>query len=156
MKEQLLDPTDKEIVSRMRRVAAFDNLSQHQLDEVIKVSRLRKYEPGEELIIEGDYDQHVFFLITGNLAIRRKGKELGHIRRLGDVFGEMGIIDGSPRSATICATEPTLCLAVDLAFIDRLNGADKTMAEAVFYRVFAKILSARLREANRRIGELTR
>jgi CRP-like cAMP-binding protein len=124
--------------------------------EIIKLSRLRKYEPGEVLIKEGDYDQYIYFLIGGDLAIESNGAEVGHIRRLGDVFGEMGIIDGSPRSATIRAVSPSLCLAVDGAFMDRLQGADKLIAQAVFYRIFAEILAVRLRDTSKRAADMER
>jgi CRP-like cAMP-binding protein len=154
--EKQLDHENEEIISRLRRMRVFDTLGDRQMMEIIKLSRLRKYEPGEVLIKEGDYDQYIYFLIGGDLAIESNGAEVGHIRRLGDVFGEMGIIDGSPRSATIRAVSPSLCLAVDGAFMDRLQGADKLIAQAVFYRIFAEILAVRLRDTSKRAADMER
>jgi CRP-like cAMP-binding protein len=154
--EKQLDHENEEIISRQRRMRVFDTLGDRQMMEIIKLSRLRKYEPGEVLIKEGDYDQYIYFLIGGDLAIESNGAEVGHIRRLGDVFGEMGIIDGSPRSATIRAVSPSLCLAVDGAFMDRLQGADKLIAQAVFYRIFAEILAVRLRDTSKRAADMER
>ncbi|WP_022660619.1 Crp/Fnr family transcriptional regulator [Paucidesulfovibrio longus] len=156
MIEKQLDHENEEIISRLRRMRVFDTLGDRQMMEIIKLSRLRKYDPGEVLIQEGEYDQYIYFLIGGDLAIESNGTEVGHIRRLGDVFGEMGIIDGSPRSATIRAVGPSLCLAVDGAFMDRLQGADKLIAQAVFYRIFAEILAVRLRDTSKRAADMER
>ncbi|MGE4293068.1 MAG: Crp/Fnr family transcriptional regulator [Desulfovibrio sp.] len=154
MIEKILDHENEEIISRLRQMRVFDSLGDRQMREVIRLSKLRKYEPGEILIQEGDCDQHVYFLIGGDLAILVDGVEVARIRRLGDVFGEMGIVDGSPRSATVQAVSPTLCLVVDSAFMDQLDGADKLIAQAVFYRIFAEILAVRLRDTNKRVSEL--
>ncbi|MDD4731576.1 MAG: cyclic nucleotide-binding domain-containing protein [Desulfovibrio sp.] len=154
MIEKELDHSDQEVLDRLRQMPVFDSLGRNQMREIVRLSRLRKYDAGEVLIKEGDYDQYIYFLIGGDLSILRDGEQVGRIRRLGDVFGEMGIIDGSPRSATIKALAPTLCVALDGAFLDRLSGADKLIAQALFYRIFAEILAARLRDTNNRVAEL--
>jgi len=154
MIEKELDHFDQEVLDRLRQMPVFDSLGRNQMREIVRLSRLRKYDAGEVLIKEGDYDQYIYFLIGGDLSILRDGEQVGRIRRLGDVFGEMGIIDGSPRSATIKALAPTLCVALDGAFLDRLSGADKLIAQALFYRIFAEILAARLRDTNNRVAEL--
>jgi len=154
MIEKELDHSDQEVLDRLRQMPVFDSLGRNQMREIVRLSRLRKYDAGEVLIKEGDYDQYIYFLIGGDLSILRDGEQVGRIRRLGDVFGEMGIIDGSPRSATIKALAPTLCVALDGAFLDRLSGADKLIAQALFYRIFAGILAARLRDTNNRVAEL--
>jgi CRP-like cAMP-binding protein len=77
-------------------------------------------------------------------------------RSLGDVFGEMGVIDGSPRAATIKAETPALCLALDASVFERLEGRDRLMVQAVFYRVFCEILSVRLRQMDEMLAEARR
>lgn len=156
MIEKQLDHENEEIIARLRRMPVFDSLGERQMQEIVKLARLRKYEPGEIVIQKGDYDQYIYFLIGGDLLILNGDVEVGRIRRLGDVFGEMGVIDGSPRSATIKALAPTLCVAVDGAFMDRLQGADKLIAQAVFYRIFAEILATRLRDTSKRAADMER
>jgi len=117
---------------------------------------MRKYETGEVVIREGDYDHWVFFLVQGELAISHKGVQVGALRRLGDVFGEMGILDGSPRSATIRALTPALCLALDASVFERLEGRDRCAVEVVFYRVFCEILAVRLRQMDQLLAEAKR
>lgn len=151
---QPLDPSDRQLVARLRKMQVFSALDDLQLAEIIALAQLRKYDQGEEIISQGDYDQMLYFLINGELRIWNKGIEVGHIDRLGEVFGEMGLIDGSPRSATITAATPTLCIALETAFLDKLDGEAKTRAEAVFYKGFAEVLSNRLRDCLDRVLEL--
>lgn len=155
MKEHEFDPTNAETLDQFRRIPAFSSLEEKMIQEVVRMSRMRKYEPGELIIREGDYDARVFFLVKGDLKITHNGVEVGSIRRLGDVFGEMGIIDGSPRSASIEALTPTLCVAVDASLFDRQEAKDTYTVQSILYRVFCEVLAVRLREMDKRLSELT-
>lgn len=156
MLERDFDPSNNEILEQLRRIPAFAPLDEGQIKAVIQLSRLRKYEVGEIVIHEGEYDHWVYFLIQGELDITHKGVHVGTIRRLGDVFGEMGIIDGSPRSATIKAVKPAMCVAVDASIFDRLAGADRCAVQALFYRIFCEIMALRLRDMDTKLAELSR
>lgn len=155
MKEHDFDPTNAETLGQFRMIPAFSSLDEKMIQEVVRMSRMRKYEQGEFVIREGDYDAWVFFLVKGELKITHKGVEVGSIRRLGDVFGEMGIIDGSPRSASIQALSPTLCVAVDASILDRQSAQDKFVVQSILYRIFCEVLAVRLREMDKKISELT-
>ncbi len=64
---------------------------------------------GETLFREGGASDHVGRLLTGELEVLKRyaGQEtlIGLIRR-GEYFGEMGVLEGRPRSATIRARQP--------------------------------------------------
>ena len=137
-------------------IAVLDELRERsgpKVAEVVRVSKLRKYEPGEVIIQEGTYDSWVYFLVQGEVGIVHRGVELGRLRRLGDVFGEMGIIDGSPRSATVTALTPVVCLGMDASIFDRLKDQDRVAVQAAFYKVFCEILAARLRDMDKKVAE---
>lgn len=156
MQEQEFDPTNAEMLEQFRKIPAFSPLDETQIKAVANLSRLRRYQTGEIVIHEGEYDSWIFFLIQGELGISHKDVQVGVIRRLGDVFGEMGIVDGSPRSATIKALKPTLCIAMDAAILERLEGSDRCAVQSVFYRVFCEIMAVRLREMDAKLAELSR
>ncbi len=151
MKEFAFDPNDEDTLARLRKMPIFDAMDINQLPKVLKLAKLRRYEAGETIIEEGETDQLVYFLILGKCTVETEGMELNFINNLGDVFGEMGIIDQKPRSATIKAEKPTLCLALDGSFLERLEGIDKLAAQALFYRIFSEMLAARIRDANSKI-----
>ena len=115
MKEVPFDPDNDEIMERLKNVPAFDSLPESHIKEAMRAASIRRYNAGETVITEGEFDNQVFFLIFGHLKIMVKETEVGSLKRLGDVFGEMGIIDGSPRSASIIAEKTSLCVEIGRA-----------------------------------------
>lgn len=154
MREVPFDPSNDDIMERMKNVPAFNSLPESHIKEAMQAASVRRYEAGEILIQKGDFDNQVFFLVFGSLSIAINGTEIGKLQRLGDVFGEMGIIDGSPRSATITALRTSLVVALDDTALGSLGEAEKIFTQAVMYRVFAEVLATRLRDANEKIAEL--
>jgi len=60
----------------------------------------------------------------------------------------MGIIDGSIRSASAYALDKTICLAIDIAPIDKFSGNDKITICYILYKIFSEFLANRLRQTN--------
>jgi len=149
MKESGYQRDHGEYLDKLRLLPGFDELPEDKLHEVLSLTTVRQYEPGETIIHEGESGSRVFFLVQGLVRVVKGDMELGRIRRLGDVFGEMGVIDGCPRSAMVQAIQRTLCLAVDASVLDALSGESKLLFRAVLYKAFAERLAARVRDMNR-------
>lgn len=130
---------------RLRQMPTLDAFSEKDLKGLLKLSKIKKYEPGELILEEGFYDCWIYFLVSGKARVAKNGEDLNILERTGDVFGEMGIIDGSPRSASVYAVDETVCLATDASYLDRLSGNDKIAFSYVLYRIFSEILANRLR-----------
>jgi CRP-like cAMP-binding protein len=149
------DLKDKdELIARMRSIPVLTPFSERDLEGLLKLSRVVQYEPGDPIIEEGQFDNRIYFLLRGKVVVRKQGEQIGTLRRTGDLFGEMGIIDGSPRSASIAALERTVCLVVDVSYMDRLEGNERNAFSAVLYRLFSEILCGRLRAMDERIIRL--
>jgi CRP-like cAMP-binding protein len=78
----------------------------------------------------------------------KKNAGITLLKRTGDIFGEMCVIDGTARSASVRTVEDSVCLSIDVSFIDNLNPGDRVTFCAVFYQILAEVLAQRLREAN--------
>jgi CRP/FNR family transcriptional regulator, cyclic AMP receptor protein len=142
---------NEEILEKLRLMPALKGAGEHELEGILSLSRMEKYETGEVVIREGQYDNWIYFLISGKVAIQKAGETIGSLQSRGDIFGEMGIIDGSPRSASIVALEPAVALAMDASYIDRLKGQQRVAFQCVLYQAFAEILAIRLRLADDRL-----
>ena len=136
------------IIKQLRAIPALNSFKDDDLRGILKLSRMIKCEPGEKIIEEGEVDNLIYFLVSGEVGIEKEGETITILKRRGDLFGEMGIIDGSPRSASIVAIEETACLAVDASYVDQLKGDEKMAFTAILYRVFSEILASRLRDAD--------
>lgn len=151
MKEFKFDPKNKDLMARLRQMPIFDAMESSQLGPLILAARLRSYDVNEAIINEGDTDHLVYFLVMGSCLVNVDGMDVTTIHKVGEVFGEMGLIDNSPRSATITAVEPTICMVLDGHFLDKMKNVDKLAAEALFYRIFSEILATRIRDANAKL-----
>ena len=136
---------NRELIQKLRQIPTLSHFTENDLHGALQLSKIRKYEPGELIIEEGSYDNWIYFLVSGKVRIVKQGKELSVVSRTGDVFGEMGVIDGSARSASVYAIDDTACLATDVSYVDRLTGHDKLAFTCILYQVFAEILANRLR-----------
>lgn len=154
MKETPFLLKNEYLIEKLHDVPTLRGFKREELMEMLALSKMRTYEPGEVVIQEGVFDLWIYFLIKGRVEVEKEGKKLFELRRKGDIFGEMSVIDGSPRSATIRAKEETSCLAVDASLLDRLSAESHTTFHYVMYRLFAEILADRLRHTSHKLARM--
>ncbi len=135
-----------EMIGILEGIPLFARLTKRQLKAVAKVCTEVHYEPGKVILKELDSGQHLVIVTSGTAKVIRGGRTLATIRP-GDVVGEMAIIDGEPRSATVTADSevggiaiyrtafrrlldehPTMCSKLLLAQTSRLRELDKRAA----------------------------
>ena len=148
MKESEYLKESKELVRDLKKIPVLSPLKEGDIVNLIKMSKIKTYEPGEAICQEGQSDKWIYFLTNGRVKIVKEGKELSVLEKRGEMFGEMSVIDGSPRSASVYAIDQAVCLATDTQYIEKLEGPERIAFSYIIYRIFAEILAARLRESN--------
>lgn len=92
----------------MASIPLFSGLSQDQLNILKDITYVKEFEEGELLFLEGEESTTFYIILSGEVQIikdSREGKEkILKIMEPGDFFGEMGIVEGKPRSATARAS----------------------------------------------------
>ena len=138
-----------ENIQRLLTIPALRNFETSNLSRLLRLSKIREYENGEQIIREGDNDPWLYFLLDGQVRIEKGGIEIGVFSERGEIFGEMRVIDSRARSATAIAQSRVVCLAVNTSATDRMEGKDGRDEQLDFllllYRIFAEFLSIRLR-----------
>ncbi len=90
----------------------FTPFSSEQRAELARAAVERRFGRGEAIIREGD-DGHTFYVIvSGEVAVARGGNEIARLSR-GAYLGEMSLLTGEPRSATVVATSDVVVLELD-------------------------------------------
>ena len=146
MREMQLKSDNQAILELIGKINKFEKFSKQDLYTLLNSGRLREYKANEIIIKEGSSDCWLYMLIRGSLTIIKEGQTIGSLRRCGDMFGEMGIIDGSPRSASIIAHSKSVLIEFDASVIDQKLKESNISFCYIIYRVFSEILAARLRE----------
>lgn len=128
----------------LANVDLFSGLSGHQRKKLAAAGREVEYTPGHD-VTEQDKGALAFHLILeGEVEVSRDGTKLRTLGA-GDYFGEISMIDGKWRSATVTATTPLRTFAIYHDIFDTLLGKDAEMG-----RQLLRMLCARLREAEKR------
>ena len=93
----------------------FEDLEPQELLEIIHIVEALKFEPGDTIFREGTSGDAWYALYSGELEVLKKsdsGEKTIRVLQPRSCFGEIAILDGLPRSATIRATKETLVLRI--------------------------------------------
>ncbi|MGI9623236.1 MAG: cyclic nucleotide-binding domain-containing protein, partial [Acidimicrobiales bacterium] len=99
-------------VEMLGSVGLFQGLSKRHTEAIAKVADDVVIEPGSVLIEEGSEGDQFFIVVTGELSVQRRGATLARCCP-GECFGEMSLLDGGPRSATVTAETVSVLLSLD-------------------------------------------
>jgi CRP/FNR family cyclic AMP-dependent transcriptional regulator len=99
----------------------FASLSRRHLRALTKATTVGAYDPGDEVVAEGSGGSMFFVILDGQAKVVRGGRTVTHFSP-GDFFGEISVLDGGPRSASVVAETPLRCL--------RLGGKEFTQVMA--------------------------
>jgi len=106
----------------LRKVPLFSGLSGRDLDLVARQTDVVKAHEGKVLTRQGALGEEFLLIVDGSARVERDGKPIARLET-GDFFGEMSLIDGKPRSATVIAEAPITLLVVDArSFRSLLDG----------------------------------
>jgi len=136
-------------IQRLMTIPPLRKFETKYLGQLIRLSKIREYEQGEVIIQEGGHDQWIYFLLSGKIRIEKGGVTMAVIDRIGEIFGEMRLLDGQARSASVFADSKTMCLAFDPYLQDSQSTQDERVNFLLLlYKVFAEYLTTRLRLTN--------
>jgi CRP/FNR family cyclic AMP-dependent transcriptional regulator len=137
----------------LRSVPLFSSLSGDQLLLLTSVLLRKPYPRDSAVIAAGDPTDALYIVISGRLKVVMSGNEgreaILAILNRGDFFGEMGLIDQGPRSASVVAIEP--CELLTITRTDFMKCLQKNFDLAMNV---IRGLVGRLREADKKIGSL--
>jgi CRP/FNR family cyclic AMP-dependent transcriptional regulator len=137
----------------LRSVPLFASFSEEPLRLLATVVTRRSVARGTMIMAAGDPTDSLYIVLSGRLKVMMSdadGKEvILTIIGPGEFFGEMGLIDDAPRSASVVAIEPCELLAITRRDFKKCLAENFEMSMAVM-----RGLVRRLREADRKIGSL--
>jgi CRP/FNR family cyclic AMP-dependent transcriptional regulator len=137
----------------LRSVPLFASFAEEPLRLLATVVTRRSATRGSVIITAGDPTESLYIVLSGRLKVMMSdadGKEvILSLLGPGEFFGEMGLIDDAPRSASVVAIEPCELLTITRRDFKKCLAENFEMAMAVM-----RGLVRRLREADRKIGSL--
>jgi CRP-like cAMP-binding protein len=116
---------------------------QDQIDGIFPLMKHDTYQAGQDLIVEGENNGRVFFIVSGRVAIIKNALVLMEFKE-GNTVGEMEVLDMMPSAATVRALERVEAVSVSNGALYEIYKQD-VKAFAIVMMNLARDLSRRLR-----------
>jgi CRP/FNR family transcriptional regulator, cyclic AMP receptor protein len=123
----------------LRRVPLFAECTDQEVARIAAIARTLETPAGTVVTEMGGPGDSFFFIIDGQVSVQTAAG-VGDPLRPGDFFGEMSLLDGEPRSATVAATTDLRLLVIDGPHFWRLLNETPDLVRRIF-----KVLSRRVR-----------
>jgi len=130
--------------SALERTPLFAGLDRGHLEDVLAVGRRVSFEPGQAIVERGDPGDAMYIVLGGAAEVDVGGRF--HRLERGDFFGEMAVLAGKPREATVKAAEPVEALRISADDLQAFLAANPRVAVGML-----KSLVERLREVQDRL-----
>jgi len=135
----------------LKKIPLFQYLAYNELVKTYSIISTKKYNAGDIIIQEGDIGQEFFILFKGKVAVLKGDTEVAQLNP-GSNFGEMGLVENAPRSATIKALDTCYLMVVERAKFFELMKKEPKISVKLLWS-FLKVFSARLRATTNELTE---
>jgi len=98
-------------VSLLKRVPLFERCSKRDLGKISSLAREVEYPAGTPVVREGEPGSELFIIVHGEVDVRTKSRKLATLAA-GSYFGEIALITGSPRTASVTTGTPVRALVI--------------------------------------------
>jgi CRP-like cAMP-binding protein len=134
------------------RIRIFKGLTPEEIALVMKHGKVLMFRERQNIFHEGMLGSNLFVLLSGQVGIYRKADLIAKCKE-GDAFGEMAVLNHSPRTATATALTEVKCLTLEERELNQI--LEKGVANKLLLNIIA-MLSDRLVNANAWISEAMR
>jgi CRP-like cAMP-binding protein len=128
----------------LERTPLFAGLDRVHLEDVVSVGQRVSYDPGQAIVERGDQGDAMYIVVDGAAEVDIGGRY--HRLERGDFFGEMAVLAGKPREATVKAVEPLVALRIPAEEFQEFLAGNPQIAVGML-----KSLVERLREVQDRL-----
>jgi voltage-gated potassium channel len=111
------------------KVPFFHDVGAAVIADVTQLLRPRDYPAGAVIMRRGERGDCMYFVASGALEIRGRPESISY--EPGDFFGELALLTGDPRNATIVATKPCTLLRLDIVDFRQLLGRQPDLARVI-------------------------
>lgn len=148
-KEEVAEATSR--MEALKRIPLFRHLTYKEQTAVLSLATTRSFAPGREIVTENQSGDELFIVVRGRVSVEKGGVDIAELSA-GGHFGEMGLIDLAPRSATVRALETTRVMVIARSDLMTLMKRESVVAVKLLWS-FVQSLSNRLRETNSELSE---
>lgn len=153
---KLKQKEEDEICSVLRKVPMFEDLDARELGQIERILHRREYRSEETIFLQGDPGLGMYIIEEGSVDIvSEPSKQVLAELEAGEFFGELALLDESPRTATAVAKTPCRMLCFFRPDLLDLIERSPRLGVKILFRL-ARILGERLKKTNLQMHELNK
>jgi CRP-like cAMP-binding protein len=131
-------------VEALRKVPFFQELIPEDLERIARIGERRTFAANEEIVTKDQAGTGLFVILSGAATVETGGKV--HTLERGSFFGEMALLAGEPRSATVTAAEPVEAIVIETMYFRPFLIKNPSVAVTIL-----EVVANRLREVQDRV-----
>jgi CRP/FNR family cyclic AMP-dependent transcriptional regulator len=132
---------DRELLAELKSIPLFRELSARELRDICRQGRVVEHEQAKDVVEEGGRPVGFHLILQGNASVLQGGKVRRQIGP-GDYFGEISLLDGKPRSATIHADSQLRTFSIAAFAFRPLLDAEPKLARKLLLGLCALVRSS--------------
>ena len=119
-------------------VPLFSGLTSRHLKRLADLAEEVRFDAGTRIVQEDQPGGTMYVILEGEAKVTRGKRALNHLYP-GDFFGEVSLLDGGPRTATVTAVTPVVAARLFRKEFDKLIAADPTVSVKILNELAARI-----------------
>jgi signal transduction histidine kinase len=137
-------PNHQKILNYLRQSRYLSDVPEIKLRGFISLIRHETYTEGATVIRQGELLNDVYFIIGGKVSAQTDGRTLYALGRIGDIFGEMGVVSSQPSQVTVVVLSDLEVLSISARSLDDIQQNNSHELSHIFYSWLSRVLADKL------------
>jgi CRP/FNR family transcriptional regulator, cyclic AMP receptor protein len=132
----------RELADLLEGVGLFSRCSSRERRTIARHAQTAELPSGTQLMVQGEPGDALFVIFEGSAIVQQDGETVREVGT-GSYFGELAILDGAPRSATVVATSPVKVAVIGIRMFRTLLREIPDLAEQLLVGLAAALRASR-------------
>lgn len=137
-----------EIAKELMKYTFFKNFPEKSMVAFASMTEAIDYQPGQEILTQGFENDSLYFLRSGIISVSVDGEIISELSAVGEVFGEMSVINKKPTTTTVKALTAVQIFKINESHLLTLPGHERFKFHELLYAVYSRVLVERLTKTN--------
>jgi serine/threonine protein phosphatase PrpC len=139
-------------VEMLKKIPLFKNFDFQELTKIMEVIEVHRFAAGELVIEENSLGEEMYIILSGHVEVTKENAKIAELKP-GNFFGEMSLIDKTPRSATIRSIDETKMMVIHKKPLFAVLKGESRVGMKLFWALL-QTMSQRLRVTGEEIASL--
>ncbi len=142
----MMHPT--EIAKELMKYTFFKSFPEKSMVAFASMTEAIEFLPGKDILSQGVDNDSLYFLRSGIISVSVDGEIISELSAVGEVFGEMSVINKKPTTTTVKALTAVQIFRINESHLLTLPGHERFKFHELLYAVFSRVLVERLTRTN--------